>query len=164
MASRAASVRDGVVAAIQAAWSPSAPDGVSGVWAKDIVLDVDKGGDRLLTGRQVFVIVASQTQPRVADRKGSLRRYVVGVLVAERYEGGAGAVPTEWIDERVEWAEANVLDLLANPNITLSDGAVRLAFDEEQGIDAILDREILQKHRTFWSVATFVFQQVVDHA
>lgn len=164
MASRSATIRDSIVAAIQAAWSPTAPDDVTGLWATDVVLDPDKGADRLLTGRQVFVIVASQSQPRLLDRAGSLRRYVVGVLVAERYTAGAGPVPTAWVDERIEFCEAKVLDTLANLNLVLSDGAVRLMFEEEQSLDLLCDRNMLQHNQTFWAVGTFVYQQVVANA
>jgi hypothetical protein len=38
---------------------------------------------------------------------------------------------------------------------------MRLAMDEEHGVDAVCDRDLLQRNQTFWSVGTFVFQEVV---
>ncbi len=158
MSSRAAQVRDACAAAIRAAWSPAAPDAVTGVWATDVVLDPDRP-DELLAGRQVYVFATSLTQPRLVDRGGVLRRYLVSALVAERYDS-AGPVPTAWVDDRVAFVEAKVLGVLAAPSLRLLDGAVRLAMDEEHGIDLVCDRELLQQVRTFWSVGTFVFQEV----
>jgi len=159
MASRAAQVRDAAAAAIRAAWSPTAPDAVTGVWAADIVLDPERPAEAL-AGRQVYVFCSALTQPRVLDRGGVVRRYAVSVLAVERYTS-PGPVPAAWVDDRAEFVETTVFAVLAAPALRLLDGAVRLAMDEEHGVDAVCDRDLLQRNQTFWSVGTFVFQEVV---
>lgn len=160
MASRAAQVADAVRDLIQAIWLPSAPNGIQRVWAGDIVLNPDDPAN-LIQGRQVYVFPVSLTQPTLLNRLDQMRRYLIAVLVAERYTDAPGPIPASWVDDRVDFVENAIFTNLSNPGVSLLEGAVRLVFDEEQGIDILADREVLQQQRTFWSVMTLIYQEVV---
>jgi hypothetical protein len=49
----------------------------------------------------------------IADRGHDNRDYMVSVMVLERYDG-AGEVPNEWLDDRVRWFEAKVIDVISD--------------------------------------------------
>ena len=159
MPSRMAQVRDAAAGVIRAAWNPSAPDAVSGVWVRDVRLDPEKAD--VLAGRQVYVVAGGLEQPEVVDRDAQLQRYTVGVLVCERYTDAAGDVPDDWTDARVGFVEQCVFGPLADPALALLGGAVRTAWDAPQAIDLPCDRDMIRSKRCFWSVCTFSFQEVV---
>lgn len=49
--------------------------------------------------------------------------YQIGIVTAEKYKGTATAPPTDWVDERVEWVQATIDAVLADPRNRV-DGAV----------------------------------------
>lgn len=147
---------------IAAAWSPSGPDAVTRVWARQIGLDPDSVYP-LLEGRKVYVIPGGWDQDGVLDRSARLVTHSVGVLVCERYTDAPGEVPDAWLDERVQFTRQFVADLLSDPGLVLTvpGGSVRVKFDERQGIDVLVDRDALVRNKTFWSVCSFTFREVV---
>lgn len=156
-----------VVTAIQTAWNPTGPDAVSRVYAPDVGLSPDET-DTLISGRQVYVFPAAYGSPGLATRSELWRRHTIAVLVVERYTAAAGAPTTAWIDDRVAFVEQQIFNLLRDPTLELAGSVVTQAFpipDEEAGrVDPVYDLETLIEHRTFWSQATFEFQELTTTA
>lgn len=140
---------DAAVAAIQAAWSPTAPDSVERDYLFRSDLDT-------MTGRQVRVYPLSYTDAP-ADRGSldggeSVCEFGIGVTVAERYAGEEAKPPRSWIDDLVEFAEAKVYNVLSNrlPGVS---GSVTLRADV-----SVYDVGILGQNQAFWSEFEFVFR------
>lgn len=98
---------DDLVALLRDTWNPSAPDAVERAYYREFG-DKDSGEDEVV-GRQVVIYpldYESDAETRGEDRH--LHR--VGVQVVERYPD-PGKPPNVWMDERVDFVYANVVQL-----------------------------------------------------
>lgn len=82
-------------------------------------LDPDYWADNVelansFTGRRLYVFGSREVHEGAADRGDDDNRYAVTVIVFERYVGDEKEPPTDWLDDRVAWVEANVLDYLGD--------------------------------------------------
>jgi hypothetical protein len=98
---------DELVALLAGAWGPSDPDGVERHYYRRWG-DADSGEDEL-AGRRV-VIYPQDYQSDAETRGEDKYRHRIVVQVVERYTDG-GDPPKEWMDERVDFVYARVVQL-----------------------------------------------------
>lgn len=153
MAARINEVLDAVVTLIQTAWSPSAPSAVTRCYEAPVNADT-------IQGRQVFVFpVGYADEP--ASRGEDAATYTFAVLVVEKFREQS-APPVAWVDERVEFVESKVYDVLANfgqrkTYLTVS-GHGRLICETAE-VD-VFDWPTLRQKFTFWSESTFALKEI----
>jgi hypothetical protein len=157
MSARIIAVCDAVVAAIGAAWTPTAPDAVTRVYAPPVTLTADDP-ITVLTGRQVFVFGLQYSIPSLQTRADWDRTERIDVLVVERYTADSGAPPTAWLDARVDFVESLYMALRTPASFPLAD----TAWPQQEQPDPVIvyDRDVLLQHRTFWSQFTVNFEEV----
>lgn len=155
MAARILDLCDAIVTLIGSNWSPTAPDAVTREYGPDVGLDASDSAT-LIVGRKVYVFPTSYAVPQLQDRELVDKRYSAVALVIERYTD-AGTPPTEWMDERVLFAEG-LYKLLRDPDLVLLDTAIP---DLENGstVDVVYDIVRFAEQRTFWSQMTLNFQE-----
>ena len=162
MAARILDLCDALAATVQAAWAPTAPDAVSREYGLEVGLDPTYA-DILLTGRKVYVFPASYNNDRILDRKSTLDKYTVSVLICERFSDVAGSINKAWMDARVLFVEQSILRTLSNLEYRpLASGSYRgMTIDPEQlgVVDVVFDRDLYMQRKTFWSQCTFVYQE-----
>ena len=102
---------DNLAAAVSAAWTPVAPDGVSRAYFFRAG-DSDGVSVPALTGRQVVFFPTRyewENETRARDRY----THHVGCMIAERYGDGTPATasdpPQSWIDARVDFVHARIV-------------------------------------------------------
>lgn len=158
MAARIIDLADAAAAAIEAAWSPVAPDAVTREYAPDVVTNPDDPA--VVTGRRVYVLPAGYGDEGFATRAELDKRYTLSVMVVERYADGPGPVPTAWVDERVAFVEEMVWRVLRDPALTLLDGDVIPATEDTAEVTAVYDFAELPEKLLFVSVARFTFMEI----
>lgn len=148
MAARVLQVCDAVVEAIEALWSPAAPDSVSRAYLARHQL-------RGLEGRQVTVHPAGYAWPALGTRGEDYRDCKVLIAVAERYTA-AGDVTDAWLDDRVEWVQS-IYDDLDDPRTSNLLGAF---WPEESAITVVFDPDELEQRKLFLSVIEMTFREL----
>ncbi len=146
VSSRVLTVCDACVAAISTFWSPTGDDSVERLYEVD--LDAST-----LTGRKVYVFPAGTAWVELGTRAGDVHDERVQVLVVERYTD-AGPATKQWVDERVEFVQDAVLDLLDDPR----EQPVTGYWCQESAVDPVYDIEELTQRKLFLSLASFTFR------
>lgn len=160
-------VCDAAAALILANWPDKvSADGCLRTWTPEIQLTEDIEQTPPLTGRWLFVIPAPDAYSAdLITRNDQQRNYKFRVLMVERYvpadENAAKTPPDSWIDDRVEFFEQNVFNLLANQANVLIDEVVP-ALDENASVGMILDTDVLLQHKAFWGWAEFPYCEDLD--
>lgn len=96
---------DGLVSALEAAWSPVAPSGVERAYF--VRLGDGEDGSTRLDGRRV-VVFPTRYGLQAETRGEDGYTHEVTVLAAERYPD-AGDPTRDWLDERVDWVHEQVV-------------------------------------------------------
>ena len=91
---------DKLVATLVASWEPGSPNKAERVYWAPIPL-------KDLQGRQVWVF-PTHYDFGTEDRGEDHLAHDVTVLIARRYEN-PGPVPTDWIDQEVDWVNVNIV-------------------------------------------------------
>ena len=159
---------DAAAALILAGWeaSDSPPGGLDGVerdWIPEIGLTED--AETPHRGRRLYVIPAEDAYSAdLITRDDQERKYKFRVLMVEQYapEEGDALMPSRaWTDERVNFFEQRVFNVLANQSTVLLDEMVP-ALEETASVQMILDRDVLLQHKTFWAWAEFPYMEDTD--
>jgi len=140
MAARIVDLCDAVVALL--------PTGAERVY--EVSIDAET-----LEGRAVYVFPSKYGYLEVLTRADDQSEYAVSVLIAERYPD-AGPAPKAWLDERVEWVQDNVLDVLDDPR-----GAepVEGYVPWQSEVQTVYDVEELVNRKLFLSVVVITYRQ-----
>jgi hypothetical protein len=156
---------DAAAALILAGWDDrGADDTVTRDWIPEINLTED--AEPVHVGRRLYVIPAPDAYTAdLITRNDQQRNYKFRVLMVERYlpadENAATTPSRDWIDERVNFFEQRVFNVLANQGTVLLDELVP-AIEETATVQVILDRDVLLQHRTFWAWAEFPYVEDTD--
>jgi hypothetical protein len=156
---------DAAAALILAGWDDrGADDAVTRDWIPEINLTED--AEPVHVGRRLYVIPAPDAYTAdLITRNDQQRNYKFRVLMVERYlpadENAATTPSRDWIDERVNFFEQRVFNVLANQGTVLLDELVP-AIEETATVQVILDRDVLLQHRTFWAWAEFPYVEDTD--
>lgn len=114
---------------------------------------------RSLTGRKVYVMPGSYAGVERPTRGERSQDNTVTVLVVERYTD-QGPPPNDWLDERVEWVEETVFDLLDDeadvPAAILALGNVWPQTSEV----LVFDQEMLREKNLFFSVVGITYREI----
>lgn len=151
---------DAAAALILTGWNASATpatgdDAVQRVWSPTISFTPDS--PEPISGRQVFAFPGQYAATNLT-RSEQLRDYRFRVLVVEQYSDAEGDPPKEWIDARVNFCEQVVFNPLVNPALFLLDSFFP-ALEEQATVDVLVDSDMLQQNKAFWSLMTFPFQE-----
>lgn len=108
-----------------------------------------------LATRVVYVFPTTYGYLETLTRKDDQSEYKVSILIAERYTG-AGAAPNAWLDERIEWVQDNILDVLDDPRSSEPvDGYVPW----QSEVSPVYDIEELVQRKLFLSVVVITYRQ-----
>ncbi len=157
MPARVIEVADAAVAVIQAAWAPTAPDLVKRVYGAEFGLT--KGYEPLLEGRRLMIYPANYSHPALETRSKYKKEFVLTAVGVERYTGTEAYPPDSWMDERVEWFEQQVFLPLRNQQLVLLDSLIP-SLEQPATVDEVYDIAKYFETKTFWSTATFAFQEI----
>lgn len=114
---------------------------VSRRWSKKTDIDA-----QTLTGKHMHVWHGAYNDNGSISRDKGLFSVTLYVSVAERYNV-VGEVPDSWIDERVNYVQNNVFDVLSSPG-----WASGLKYwTEAIAIPVVCDPDFLRTYRLFWS-------------
>jgi hypothetical protein len=163
---RICDLADAVVQTIAENWAPVAPDAVQRVWVADLCCNVDEP-DRLIQGRQVYVLPVTHATPEWWDRAEKRNVYTLAVLVAQRYTGPDWP-PNSFVDPIVQWGEQQVFYPLSNPGLVLTGpaGIVTKAYpapDDMPEIPVLVDRERYVQNKLVLSQYTLAFQDATSY-
>lgn len=153
MSSRIAEVCDAIVAGIAASWSPPAGSGVERVYLAPVNAES-------ISGRRVYVFPARYTD-EPADRGEQLTGYTIAVLVAERFTD-PGQPTVAWVDERVEFVESEIYDLVGNygSNVPFLEVTGHGKIWAETADATVYDPEMLATKKLFWAELEFTLREI----
>lgn len=150
MAARISELRDAAVSVIEAAASVSPISGTTIDVSAAVALGVDPA--ELSAGTMLVQVRAGgYADGGPASRGVDITDYRIQVAVIECY-GDAGEVPTDWLDERLDWFDTCVIRSLGNARERL-DGAYALSLS-----DVEIDEDELQDKWLVWLQSEIVFR------
>lgn len=90
------------------------------------------------------------------------------VVIRERYQDASSvekAVPTSWVDDKVEFVENKVFSVLASPRIIheipVGSGTPQQYWCQTATVGIVWDYTRLTQQKTFWSECEFVFRKLL---
>lgn len=151
-------VVDGVAAAIEATWSPTAPDEV--LVEDEFRIITDPSDPDVIKGRKVYVLPETYDTPEPASRGEDFQDYGVVVLIAKLYSA-AGRPTKAWVRAERYWVEQNIYRPLTDPrNVLLpasaSGGLYAVA---PSSVDPPYDVDELRERKLFLSLVRITFRE-----
>jgi hypothetical protein len=113
------------------------------------------------TGRRLYVFGTGEIHEGALTRGEDDNRYVVKVVVFERYVGdGLASADMAWIDGRVAWVEENVFDFLGDArNPALEDTDLTPLSQEWEAVYSV---DLLRQFSLFRSQVNLVYRKAED--
>jgi hypothetical protein len=146
---------DAVVAALQTAWAPVAPDGIARLYVAPVTVQELPS----LVGRQVWVFPASYDDDE-ETRGEDEWAHELGVLIVERCPD-AGGPSVAWMDERVAFVEQTVRGTLK-----AFQGRGSLLADtywlEKAPVVEVYQVQALNEAGIFWSEIEVTLREIVE--
>lgn len=141
---------DAAAQRISAAWNPVAPNEI----LRDYVIPAKVDA---IVGRKVWIWPVAHATQGPATRAADIEEHQIALVIAERYTGTEPRPPKAWIDERVNFVEQSIWDLLSD---------VRNQFLVENvwpqsGEILVFDWTMLNKLQTFWSEIELTFREEI---
>ena len=149
---------DDLVAALVAAWAPTAPSGAERAYFKRIT-DEDEARTlaeslRLADGERRVVVFPVGYSSAYANDAEDAYSHEVQTLIVERY-AAAGDPTRDWIDERVDWVHEQIFqgwDFRASPSWN--------TYLRTISADVLVcDLSKLVTNKLFWSVVGHTFEE-----
>lgn len=117
-------------------------------------------------GKVIRVFGVGYSTAERITRRHVHREYRVAVEVWEQYEepqqaGTAGPVPTEWLDERVEWVQANVFEVLDGLGLEIEDRLLGAFWPQTCEVPVLYDEDRLHAG-IFRSVVEVAYREQVE--
>lgn len=165
MSDRLRMLCDAAVAFVDEEWTDKGEnDGVERTWIPTLNLTEDV--QPVHVGRRLYVMpqINDPLEVTLIDRDDQERKYKFNMLMVERYmpaeETDPKSPPRQWVDDRSEWFVGR-FNRLANQSTVLLD---EMTPDREEtaAIRVLVDRTMLDQHKTFWAWAEFAYAENTD--
>lgn len=112
MAARIIEIADDIKATIENWWRPNRPSRVERRYLPRTTQPGPAGF--WLDGRRVYVMATGPVEGIAITRADDDTTFTLWVVISEKYPK-AGEPPTEWVDERVNWVDSLIKEVLDNP-------------------------------------------------
>lgn len=156
--SRDLTLIDALVDAIDTAWNPSSPDSVE----RQYLANISEKDLKDFIGRKV-ILFPLEYETEDANRSENQYGYGVGVEVLERFEDAGKATDLavkEWLDERLDFVETQLIDALDYGGGGLLAIGSRRLWTESIETPARYDIELLAEKKIFRCSLKFKFREL----
>lgn len=156
--SRDLTLIDQLVAVIESAWAPVAPNSVG----REYIASVSEKDLKDFTGRRVFLF-PMEYQTDDENRSENRYGYRIGITVLERFEDADKAsseIVKAWLDERLDFVETRIIDGLDYGNGGLLVFGGREVWTESIECPQRYDVDLLAEKKMFRCDLMFMFREI----
>lgn len=151
-------VRDGVFEFLTGVVAPEEFDQLTrGYVARDNLIELD--------GKRIRIFPEAYADAERLARRRVAKEYAVVIVCEELYRepaqaGNDGPVPQEWVDERVDWVEANVFNPLNTAFVREADGLLLGSLRTQTcEVTVVYDPARLDQEKLFWSMIRAAYRE-----